>query len=361
MAKATGVEVAPASERLPTPLGKQRLARIDAAYRNLRPALAQWKVESFGEDCLIVFGSEDEWLLGCPAMAGSAGFVPTGEKRGGHDVLWNPRSFSLSESYQPYDSVKMGLVGTVTKYHVDKTGVDRPVLIVQEWDALHQNHPGFQQSSLEEWLGIFVHEAFHAHQLWHPRVQSLTAGWAKAATPPASADELANFYKSNTDYKAAVTHEYEVLRAAVVDPKLDAKSATAALAAWLALYRERGQRFGGALEAALPGKQAWTMDGFSTFLEGTARYVEASFLTNPSTESAVILAGEPTFKEFRESRGKPIPELSGLGGIGNKYFYAVGLYLSLLLDHADPEWKSKLFDDDRLLIAAVERVATKKP
>lgn len=59
----------------------------------------------------------------------------------------------------------MGQVGTVGNYTRDSDHSERPVPLVQEWDALHTKHPGFQQSNIEEWLAIVVHEAFHAHQL----------------------------------------------------------------------------------------------------------------------------------------------------------------------------------------------------
>lgn len=93
------------------------------------------------------------------------------------------------------------------------------------------------------------------------------------------------------------------------------------------------------------------------FLEGTARYVEAGFLTAPDDLSIQGLAAEPTFKSFAASKGKRASQLAGLGTLGSKYFYTLGMYLCLLLDRADPSWTTKLFDSDGLLLAQVERVA----
>ena len=332
------------------------MARIQAAYDNLKPALATWKLESYGRDCLLVFSESEEWMVGCPEMAGSAGFLPTLEKYQGSDVLWNPKSFFVGGRHQPYEQVKLSLVGTVGKYTNETDKTDRPVLMIQEWDALHKNHPGFQKSNIEEWLGVFVHEAFHAHQMWQPRVRQMIQRWAQEK--PATPEDLASFYKQNAGFKAAIGKEFELLRAASDDEKSDAKKAAKALADWLVLYRARQKTFGSALESTLPGKQAWMMDGFEMFLEGSARYVEVGFLTNPGEESLQTLSAEPTFQNFASSKGKRASQVEGLGNIGSKYFYALGMYLCLLLDRADPTWKEHLFESDGLLLARVERVAT---
>lgn len=109
------------------------------------------------------------------------------------------------------------------------------------------------------------------------------------------------------------------------------------------------------METAFP--RPWQMDGFETFLEGSARYVEAKFLITPSKRSFERLNHEPTFQKFTASAGKRPSELPGLGNLGSKYFYSLGMSLCVLLDVADPKWKTKLFEDDRPLLAQVERAA----
>lgn len=95
-------------------------------------------------------------------------------------------------------------------------------------------------------------------------------------------------------------------------------------------------------------------DEFAMFVEGTARYVEARFLIDPPA-AADALEAEPTFERFARTRGRRASELPGLSGIGRRYFYSLGMYLCFLLDVANPTWKSEIFSDDRLLVAAVER------
>lgn len=339
----------------PRPLGSRRLTRIDVAQANLGRALAEWDLTAQGQDCVLVFNETEEWLTGCPGVAGTSGFAATDERWRGEPILWNGKSLMTSDTFMPYEQIKLGLVGSVANY-TSEIG-QRPVLLLQEWDALHKNHPAFQQSNIEEWLGVFVHEAFHAHQLYHPRVRAVVSAMTSQKTL-ASAEELADFYKQNPAFQASVKKEYELLREALDDSKLDATKARQTLAKWLALYRQRQTTFEPLLEQQLPGKQAWLMDGFETFLEGSARYVEARFLIAPTEDSFTRLSDEPTFKNFAASKGKRPSELQGLGNIGPKYFYALGMYLCFLLDVAEPTWKSTLFSSDGLLIDQVHSLSS---
>jgi len=311
---------------------------------------SDWNLNGYGRDCALVFGESEEWLLGCSSLAGKSGFIETGETWNGAVVLWNSKSFYVDNKYVPYEQIKLNLVGTVGKAtEQDNPNATKPVLILQDWGALHKNHPGFQDSNMEEWLGIFVHEAFHAHQMWHPQVFSFMEKWSKETI--ATADELVTFYKANDAFQAAVKKEHEVLKAAVAST-LTVRSAKDVLRKWLDLYRERRDSFEPQMERAMPGKRAWMVDGFETFLEGTARYVEAKFLISPAGNFS-SLDQDPTFKNFVESKGKNPSQLPGLSGLGGKYFYSIGMYLSFLLDVADPEWKGHVFETDGLLLDRV--------
>lgn len=336
-------------------LGVVRSRRLEAAHRALAPALESWKLTELGTDCTLVFSETDQWLAGCPGEQGPEGFVATGETFEGHPVFWQPDPLTMNGQKIPYAQAKLTTVGTVATRTRASDGARSPVLVLQEWDALHAQHPGFQTSGIEEWLGIAVHEAFHAHLMWHPRVRALIEGWKESR--PATSNELEAYVRSDASYRTAVDKEVEELRQAV-DSARDAPSARTALGRWLQLRRARESAFAAKLEAALPGKQAWRMDGFYTFLEGTARYTEASFLMAPPPEVRQSLQQEPTFQGFAATAGKSPAQLPGLSKGGNRYFYALGMYLSFLLDRADPTWKQHLFDGDGLLLAEVERVAS---
>ena len=340
----------------PTPLGPVRLARVQAAYDNLGGALAAWRFHFEKPDCLLLFAERDEWLLGCEDLFTNDGFIPTGETRDAQIVRWNRRSFLFDGKLRPYDDIKLTLVAQVVRYADEKAQVDRPVLVMQEWDALHAHHPGFQHDSLEFWLASFVHESFHSQQGRYARVRAMSD--RDRAGGLAGPKDLEAFYRQNAGFRAAVTSEYDLLRAASTDPALDAAKAKAALGAWLALSRQRAATFAAALERAYPGQHALEKERYLIFLEGSARYVEASFLTHPADATIAPLASEPTFQRFAASRGRQPAELPGLGNLGANYFYTLGMYLCLLLDHADPGWKQHLFDDDGFLVAAVERAAS---
>jgi hypothetical protein len=300
-----------------------------------------------------VFAEHDEWLVGCEFVSAPKGFSPTGETLMGYPALWNPESLSTDGTAIPYERAKLSLVGTVFPQTRASTGEQTPVLVLQDWDALHANHPGFQDSGVEEWLGIAVHEAFHAHQMWHPRLRAMFE--AMKGKAPVVTDDLAKYVKNDPEYRATVEREINALRVSI-DSVTDANSARTALCRWQELRSARGVAFAAKLEAAMPNKQAWAMDNFYTFLEGTARYVEAQFLINPSPETSEFLRGEKTFKNFAATRGKPPTALPGLSSGSSKYVYTIGMYVSFLLDRADPSWKNHVFDTDGLLISEAERV-----
>jgi hypothetical protein len=321
----------------PSPLGSRRLDRVETAYSSLELALAEWALKGFGQDCLLLFNETEEWLIGCSGELGRSGFKSTGESWRGRAILWNPNSLQVSGKLLPYEQIKLGMVGTVGT-HGDGTGEQNPVLIVQEWDALHKNHPAFQSSPVQEWLGIFVHEAFHARQMWHPRVRKIVKRWEEEK-PPVTAKELSSFYDGNEAFRAALREEFELLKRATDDPDLSAASARKTLGLWLKLYRKRERSFRTAMDAAYPGRDSWFIDGFETFLEGAARYVEARFLMSQSA-----LKRRPS-------------QLPGLGKMGSEYFYALGMHLCFVLDAADPGWKNHAFDSDRFLIGLIENLA----
>ncbi|MBI3297416.1 MAG: hypothetical protein HYZ75_04590 [Elusimicrobia bacterium] len=350
-----GCAVPPHRSR-PSRLGPTRTNRVQAAYANLRPALAEWDLETYGRDCLLLYEEKEEWLLGCSEMAGKSGFEATGEVWDAHAILWNEPALTLSEKHLPYENIKLSMVGTVGTHKDEKGGAPNPVLIIQEWDALHKNHPGFQDAPIEEWLGVFVHEAFHARQMWHPQVRAVITRWDEP-NRPVTGDDLASFYTLNEGFRAALHAEFALLEAATGGPQLPPIEARRVLADWLRLYRARERAFGPALEAAFPGRDAWFMDGFETFLEGSARYVESKFLISPQPVTLGSLNNEPTYRHFEQSLGKGPAQLPGLGKPGSKYFYALGMHLCHLLDSADPAWKSRVFESDRLLIGQVERAS----
>lgn len=336
------------------PLGPRRSARLNALQESLAPALAEWSLRDLPTTCTLVFDGEGEWLTGCAVASTPSGFSATGETLLGHPVLHHPRSLVLGDQHVPFAKARLAVVGTVVPL-TRGDGTEAPVLVLQEWDALREAHPGFVDSGMEEWLGIGVHEAFHVHQMWHPRVRARLNGWKARTIPVATKEDLAAFYGRDAEYRRAVDAEVDALRRAYVEAERP-EQARRALGSWLTSYTQRRSTFAGRLDAELPGRDALEMDAFYTFLEGTARYVEAHFLVSPPRSAATLLQAEPTFGRFAATAGKPVTELPGLGRGGPKYVYALGMYLSFLLDRASPDWKTRVLEHEDLLVGEVARV-----
>lgn len=314
-------------------LGRERASRLERVADALGHALADWKVEGRKAPCTLVFDAEGQWLAGCTMKGRPPGFVATGETVLAEPVLWKPKSLALGDSVVPWEKAKMAVVGTVAS-QTNAEGATFPVLVLQDWDALHAHHPGFVDAPMVEWLGVAVHEAFHAHQLFHPSIRARTEAWRGRTI--ATVDDLAAFYTTNGDYRRAVDEELAVLRSATAAEGTPAE-AREALAHWARLRERRKATFGAALEAAHPGKEAWEVDGFMTFLEGTARYVEARFLADTTSE-------------------RPAYARSGLSGGSKRYVYALGMYVAFLLDRASPGWKARILDDRAPLLDEVTRI-----
>lgn len=318
-----------------TPFGPVRTARMDRVHAALAPAIESWHLDGVGTDCALVFDEREEWLVGCSFDAPPVGFVPTGETFLGKPVLWTGASLRLGEKVTPYEQVKLSLVGTVvTQTRAD--GSETPVLVLQDWDALSAKHPAFRGSPEEEWTGIAVHEAFHAHQMWHPAVRAKLKAIGAASPAVANADELGNLYATNAGFRADLDAELTALRDATSGAP-DASAAKRALAAWVASSTARATSHDAEVEARLPGKKWQEAERFYVFLEGVARYVEASFLLS---------------SHGRDSTA--VTTLPGLSGAKPKYVYSLGMYLCFLLDRADPGWKTRVLDHPRLLVGVVE-------
>lgn len=341
---------AAAEKQKPTALSETQMVRIREAYSKLQEYFNEWQLKEHGQDCLLLFNDREEWLVGCNGFE-MPEFQPTGQRFLDANVLWLNKSFYVSGKLIPYENVKMNLVGTVGSYKASD-GVDRPVLILQEWDVLRAHHPGFLDSPLEEWLAVFVHEAFHARQMWHPAVQKKLQTWVQS--PVVSAQDLMTFYKQNSGFQAHIKKEYLLLSGATDRPDLTATEARSVLKKWFALYQARQKMFSGEMEKAFPGRKAWEMDGFYTFIEGTARYVEAQYLM-AGVPGYPELVSDATFKNFASSRGKKPSQLAGLGNIGSKYFYSLGMHLSFLLDRARPDWKKGVFTNGDFLLGEIKK------
>lgn len=327
-----------------------RLGRVAVARASLAHALKSWPGGPGEPDCLIVLGERGQWLLGCEALFERDGYVPTGERLADQLVRWSPRSFIFNGRARAYADLKGSFIGLMMRFSENRTATERSILVMHDWEDLHRHNPPFRDQPLEYWYASFVHESFHAYQAGQPGMATAPSRDRQLATP----SDLAAFYLDDAEFRAAVTAEHRHLRDSSLKVGGDAAAARGALSAWLDQFRRRQGRFGPALEAALPGQQALAVERFLMFREGSARYAEAKFLSDPAP-AALAIRDEPDFRGFTATRGRHPAHIPGLGGLGKHYYYALGMYLCLLLDVAQPDWKAHLFTDDEFLLAAVER------
>ena len=69
----------------------------------------------------------------------------------------------------------------------------------------------------------------------------------------------------------------------------------------------------------MPGKQAWRVEQYEIFIEGTARYVEAKFLIAADGDFEA-LSGDPSFKNFASSKGKSLLNCLAWEALGRDTF-----------------------------------------
>ncbi len=216
--------------------------------------------------------------------------------------------------------------------------------------TLNGNHPAFQEESVGAWFGVFVHEGFHAHQLSHPTVNRVVSALvARDALVPK--ESFAALYDQSEALRDAVQREYAILHEAALREDLSPADATDALARWLVQWDQRWLTHQALFEEASPGGDVANSEALALFIEGTARYVEMRFVTAPPPALEARF-GEQAFA----FRGRPPTEVRGLSGIGSKYVYALGMYLCVLLDVAEPTWQGRLFEEEALLVGLVREV-----
>jgi len=227
-----------------------------------------------------------------------------------------------------------------------------PWIIASSLDGLIGVHPAFgKDTSTEEWLSVFLHEFFHTRQMLVP---SFRAELVEMKSGKVDAAALEKLFKDDASYRALVEREYQILSlAAARDAALTPEAARAALQQWSASYEERraqlDKRGGEALVRA---------DVALTYVEGTARYVEAEFLSDarfhapvpPGGSSGASLAADPHFQNYH-----PFSEKGGYDGLvqrklGTRYYYSLGMHLALVLDRADATWKARVSEEPEWLI-----------
>ncbi len=324
--------------------------RIHAAMKSVALFEADFPAMSSFRPCVVVFGPEHEHVFQCPGLGGAAGFRASQPAVG--DTVFTAQTLTLPGTSVPFEKVKMivGRAGGNVSLPNDKGEATlTPFFLVQDLDSLHDHHPAFKETSAEDWTAVFVHEYFHVFQFGQPDVAAFAKEWPKEWS---QRDVHSKFFADTPAYRDAINAEVAILQSG-----LEAKSSAgskAILAKWVAARDRRMKSFGAAFEKAT-GKAGFEQtDGFFTFLEGMARYVEVRFLCDRSL-ARPDLSADPSFQKFVAFAGCSATKVDGRDKIGGDFHYVLGALVSAHLDAANPRWKKTAFGKPGFLVDEARR------
>lgn len=328
------------------------LRRVDYALRGVDRLAQRWPWWSSEGSCIVITSLDAQYLLGCAPPEGSPYRESSARFRGAPVYINDSGTAVLGPQSAPYQAFASALVGTAIIYHPAQPALTgfakaKPWFFVTDLEALVQAHPGFDaEAQTEEWLSIFVHEYFHTQQFLQSTAYDV---WGKILTNTLDPTLMVALYQGQDSYKDAVDKEVALLRGAV-EQGLSVELAKETLRAWLAMRDERIKRFAGDYKgASLDADELAYL-----YIEGAARYVESVYLVDASLHPKDGLADDPRFSSFKASEGKGFEGMTQKGIPQGKYFYALGMYVGLLLDAIDPEWTKTVHQHPRWLVGVAQ-------
>jgi hypothetical protein len=288
-----------------------------------------------GEDtCVLLLAESMQWVLNCTEAP--AGFTRTAQRFRELPVFARPGGKFDADGRALTTAELLAL--SPASAHVDEPGEQRSALpprhgwlVLGSLDALRKYNAAFNDCSTEEWLSVAMHELLHACAL---RAPSFAASLRQINSHALDPKPLAELFDADANYHALVAHEYALLVDAAAHPPINPAQARRTLTAWAKLYRARRAN----LAARANGSRLIAADSLFTYVEGVARYVESTFLDEPSQHPSDEILGDPSFHSFArwESFGYDVMPNRQLD---REYYYAIGFHLGLLLDHVDRGWK----------------------
>lgn len=338
-AEAVSVPPLPAAER----------QKIEWALQVLERVQQEWPRQTPLPPCIVLFGAEAQWLLGCRSVP--PGVVPViGQIFAGEPVYASTAPLILPHVRVPYAQVGASVVGQGLLYMPQVPASEpyraQPWFLIQRQEDLQRQHPAFQNITDTEWLSLFVHEVFHMlMQLPEP---GIAAQLARAGQPEGGfvdQEALKAFYRQEPELQALLAAEHRLLREGLSAGPLSSAEARALLQQWWVLYQQRLERFG----AAFDGHYAeW--DAFWTFLEGTARYIESRLLIDPAWQPPGM-AANPLAQRGTYADLPPVNR-----SIAAHYYYAIGMHLAFVMDAIDPHWSDTVFSTPGWLVGQVKKM-----
>lgn len=329
----------PAAERQQLETARQVLERVQG----------QWPRQTPLPPCIVLFGAEAQWLLGCRSVP--AGLQPVfGQIFAGEPVYASTEPLVLPHVRVPYAQVRATVVGQGLLYMPQVPASapyrEQPWFLIQRQGDLQRHHPAFQDITATEWLSLFVHEVFHMlMQLPEP---GIAAQLARAGQPEGGfvdQEALKALYRQEPELQALLAAEHHLLAEGLSAGPLSAAEARTLLQQWWDLYQQRLARFGSAF-----GGHYAEWDAFWTFLEGTARYIESRLLIDPAWQPPGM-AANPLAQRGTYADLPPVNR-----SIAAHYYYAIGMHLAFVLDAIDPHWPETVFNTPGWLVGQAQKI-----
>lgn len=345
------VAAAPAADLELPPVER---ARLEYALESAKLLTQDWPWMAADQTCVLLIAPRVQWVLNCPtapekfrevgtALSGKPVYAHAGDT-----ISFNGQSMPTDAFVRALPAIaNVALPGDVKA----DVGKDDAWIVASSLDALIGSHPAFNSgTTTEEWLSIFLHEFFHTRQLLVPSFRPTLVEMKSGKLDPAALEKT---FKEDAAYRASLQHEYHILSSAAArDDALTREAARGALAQWLPAYLQRRAHL-----QSLGGEALVRADVTFTYVEGTARYVETHFLSDPRFHAATSLPLDSHFDGYR-SFSRPGYEGLAQRKMGARYFYALGMHLGLILDHVEPDWKRRVSEQPEWIIGLAREVAS---
>lgn len=318
--------------------------RLRVGLKVVEKLKEEWPWMRADETCVSLITESKQWLLACNDPGDE--FSKESETFEQRAVYSRGENVLLAGTTMPNPHLITVLPAAAMAFHPDVPSMsayeERPWVLVSDLDSLVSLHPGFgPDSTTQEWLGVFTHELYHTQQMLLPNLEKR----AKAIlTRELDQGRLAQHFVEDSAFKESVEAELTILHNAAASPKRNRESSLQALRDWAQAYEKRIDTHSG----KFPEGWLRESDQVFTYVEGAARYVETQFLGNireylPESHD---LDQDPRFvSDFSYQLPPPIAQPN--------YFYAIGMYLCILMDDIDPQWKQKVHAHPDLLVGVV--------
>ena len=350
----------PEPERIAFPeaaLPAVQAARIAKLFDSWQLVARDWPELSGDEPCILLLAVTRQWTLNCASAP--ARFSRTGQTFRGYPI-YTLAADSFSPAAGTALSTGQLLARMPAAAHVDTRAArasDLPPghawLVLGTLEALIENHPAFSPAGTDEWLSVALHELFHTYQLRAPEFAPQLATLERRRE---RAQRLVELFQRDRSYRTRVEREYQLLVQAASGSAQTPAQARRTLSGWLALFRARLA----SLARQPDAEELQRSEILFTYIEGSARYVEAKFLVDSDQHPPGPIEGDAAYHGFTHFSGQGYARMNN-NQLDDEYYYALGFHLALLLDRIDGSWKRCVHRHERWLIGVAEQLAHSTP